>query len=466
MKRRLTLEIFLSIIGVVIITIVIWLAANVINVQGNLKLGDKFYGLRFSSNEIMEECISYIEIDNNKVIIDESKINKLKENNAWIQILDNKNEEVYNYNKPNKIPDFYTIGDYEKMSDKYWEAENSTLFSKGFEYEGDKYSIILGCNFGNIITKTYTYTKESIIFNIVLYSFGLIISAIVAYLFSIRLSRPINRVIEKIKALAQGNYIEVKMDKDGIYKSLNNNIYLLSDRLKIAEEERKLIENSRNEWISNIAHDLKTPLASIKGYSEILQNKKYDISMEERIEYSDIILNKVNYISELIEDLKLTYQLRTKEIPLKMENVDIVDLVRESVIDILNNPKYEEREINFNSNSEKIILNIDKHYMKRAINNLIYNAMVHNSNKTIIDINIKEEKNNKVLLEIKDNGNGISDVDLKNIFKRYYRGVNTGERYKGSGLGMAISKEIIEANNGVVNIKSELGNGTEIIIKL
>lgn len=466
MKRRLTLEIFLSILGVVWLSVILWLIGNIISIQARIKFSDNFYGVAFRPGEVLEEYIDSIEIFDNKLSLNEEKINELEVNEAWIQVLDNRNEEIYSYNKPLDVPVYYTIGEYEKFAENYWEIGNSTIFSEGFEIEESKYSIILGFKFNKVLRKTFVYTKENIIFNLSLLGFGIIVSIIVAYLFSRRLARPMNKVIEKIRLLSQEKYIDNENSVDEVYKSLNDNIYMLSERLKFLEKERLLIEKNRNEWISNVTHDLKTPLASIQGYSEILNSEKYDVKHEERVEYSKIILSKVKYIAELIEDLKLTYQLRTKEIPLKIEAVNIVELVREIIIDILNNPLYENREIDFRFNSEKVIVNIDSHYMKRAINNLIYNAIIHNSDDIDINISVNVNNINNVFIEIKDNGNGIAEEDLENIFKRHYRGSNTGEKHKGSGLGMAISKEIVEANNGKIEIESTIGNGTKIIIKL
>jgi signal transduction histidine kinase len=99
-----------------------------------------------------------------------------------------------------------------------------------------------------------------------------------------------------------------------------------------------------------------------------------------------------------------------------------------------------------------------------VINNLIYNALVHNSEETSISVSVF--KREKVHILICDNGEGISEAEIKHIFERYYRGTNTGEAHKGSGLGMAIAKEIISAHYGEINISSEIGKGTVIEIIL
>ncbi|MCH5138349.1 HAMP domain-containing histidine kinase [Clostridiaceae bacterium UIB06] len=219
----------------------------------------------------------------------------------------------------------------------------------------------------------------------------------------------------------------------------------------------------KEEWIANIAHDLKTPLASVNGYAQFLLNKDYHLENDDVYRYGEIIVSKTEYIQDLINDLSLIYKFKNKVIPLKLEKENIVGIIRESVIDILNNPIYGDREINIDYDSEEIYMDCDKKYMKRALNNFIFNALVHNPKDTKIDINVSGKAG--VLIEIKDNGNGIGEKELKCLFDRYYRATNTGESHKGSGLGMAISREIVEVHKGKIEVFSEISNGTRIIMK-
>lgn len=107
---------------------------------------------------------------------------------------------------------------------------------------------------------------------------------------------------------------------------------------------------------------------------------------------------------------------------------------------------------------------IEEVLIKRVINNILYNSIVHNDEN--VSIEVKVEKKEKVHIFIIDKGKGIDDVEIKRIFDRYYRGTNTGTKHKGSGLGMVIARDIVEAHNGSITIKSQLGVGTEIEIIL
>lgn len=219
----------------------------------------------------------------------------------------------------------------------------------------------------------------------------------------------------------------------------------------------------RADWIANISHDIKTPLSSIKGYAEFLE-QDYDFSSEDIKSFAGIINNKSDYIKELVEELNLSMKLKNNESILKKEKVNIVSLVKNSVIDILNDSKYSKVDIKFECSEDKIFIDIDKVLMQRVLNNLIYNALVHNDKN--ISIVVSVYKKDKIYISISDNGKGISEKDLENVFDRYYRGTNTGEAHKGSGLGMSIAKEIVNAHNGDITINSILGKGTDINITL
>jgi signal transduction histidine kinase len=289
-----------------------------------------------------------------------------------------------------------------------------------------------------------------------------IVAIIFGYIFSKGLTKPVKKIISGVDDLSSGNY-DVYYKENGIYAKVFGKLNNLSDRLKNNEMERKKVEQMREDWIANISHDIKTPLSSIKGYAEVLE-EDYDFSSDEIKEYASIINKKADYIKELVDDLNLTMKLKNNKSSINKEEANIVNIVKDCVIDIFNDPKYSERDIEFKESNPSIMVNIDKTLIRRVINNLIYNALVHNSEKTSISVSVFKKE--KVHILISDNGEGISEAELKYIFERYYRGTNTGEAHKGSGLGMAIAKEIVSAHYGEINISSEVGKGTVIEIIL
>lgn len=226
--------------------------------------------------------------------------------------------------------------------------------------------------------------------------------------------------------------------------------------------ERQKLEQLREEWIQNLSHDLKTPLASIKGYGELMAEEDYLLTREETKDYAKIICQKAQYMEELLEDLKLTQSLKWGLIPLKKEKQNLVEVLREIAIDVLNNPHYSQRKIQFKPQKERIYFSFDKSLLRRAFTNLTYNAVVHNQEDTEVFITIAEE--DKIMITIEDNGRGMSPKELENLFTRYIRGTNTGENHRGSGLGMTIAKQIIEVHGGEIKADSFLGLGTKITV--
>lgn len=177
-----------------------------------------------------------------------------------------------------------------------------------------------------------------------------------------------------------------------------------------------------------------------------------------------MIMNKTAYIEILLDDLKLIQRLKNHWLPINLSSVNLVELVRVVVINLLNDPKYSNRVISFESDLEQINHAVDPVLMQRAFTNLIHNAVVHNPENTRVQVSIYGGDEIKICIE--DNGRGISKEDQENLFERYYRGTNTEGSYAGSGLGLAIAKQVIEAHGGSISLESELGKGTRISIKL
>ena len=149
--------------------------------------------------------------------------------------------------------------------------------------------------------------------------------------------------------------------------------------------------------------------------------------------------------------------------PVNKQEKDIVRFLKELVIDILNMPEYEERKINFESKKDIILFEFDENLLKRAFDNLLLNSFVHGNETTEIAMQVSQE-DGRIEIIVSDNGQGMSQEEMDNLFERYYRGIDTGKRTEGTGLGMAIAKSIIELHNGTIQVTSVAGRGTEFYI--
>ncbi len=470
MNWKITGRFIVTVVSVAIIVIVINIIGGAILIfnGGRNNIGIT-KGISYpSAEDFTREFQEYLIENNNKIYINNNGEKILREKEAWIQVLDEEGNEIYNYQKPAKAKSHYTPAELIDAY-KYISIDNmSTIFVSEKKLGNKNYSYIIGFPPERIRRNVISYDVYNLGNDL---KFGiyiiLVIDAIIAllfgYLFSRRLTKPLVNIIKDVKNLSEGEY-NLKREEKGIYKEVYYNINNLSSKLRSNEEERKKLDKMREEWISNISHDIKTPLVSIKGYAEILSSEDYEYTKEEVKEYSKIIEDKSNYIKDLIDDLNLSTRLKNKALALNLKNTNIVSLARGVVIDILNNPQTSNVNIDFSASREVIEKDVDEILIKRVITNILYNAIVHNDKN--VNIEVKVEKRDRVHISIIDNGKGIKEEELKHIFERYYRGTNTGKRHKGSGLGMAIAKDIVKAHNGIINIESQLGVGTKIEIIL
>ncbi|MGE8202943.1 sensor histidine kinase [Heyndrickxia sp. NPDC080065] len=468
MKWKLTGRFLFSVVLVVILVVFINIFLLLTFFIARSIFNEPFHGQEISAEVFTKQFQNQITISNDHISITEKGKNELIKNKAWIQVLDDNGKQLFGYRTPENLKDKYNPLDMIQMY-KYREIDADTIVFIGEKKLKDKnYSYFIGFKNRNIQRYVVSYDFRDILKMLKIGSITLIfidslIALFIGYLFSKRLTKPINTLIDGIKRLANKDY-DINYRPSGVYKDVFYNVNHLSYQLQASEMERNKLDKMKEEWIANISHDIKTPLASIQGYSEMMKDTEYHFSLEEMREYAEIIERKSVYLKEVIEDLNLSTRLRAKELSLNKTKTNLVALLRSIVIDILNDAKYSTRNIDFEFAEETIDMEVDELLIRRAINNLIYNAIVHNDEDVQITVSIKKEE--RIHIMIKDNGKGIKKEELDRIFDRYYRGTNTGESHKGSGLGMAIANDIIHAHDGEITIDSLVGHGTTIEIML
>ncbi|NRT74021.1 sensor histidine kinase [Clostridium beijerinckii] len=283
-----------------------------------------------------------------------------------------------------------------------------------------------------------------------------------------RIMKPIEKLKDGVEQIARGNY-DVKIDND-VYNEIGILIYdfnRMAETLKKSEEMKLEYEENRKALIANISHDLKTPITSINGYIEALVDGVVT-SPDKVNNYLNIIHNNTTYINNLIDDLFLFSKLDMQKLDFNfgivkfkafmsdlMEEFDFV--LKEKDIEF----KFEDRL------SEELEINIDGKRIYQVIRNVIGNAIKYGRQKDSI-IKVELSNNNEwIKIEIKDNGAGIPEDKLSNIFNRFYR-IDT-ERTKdfmSTGLGLAIAKEMVEAHGGKIYASSIMGKGSTFTIEL
>ncbi|MGN1033272.1 MAG: sensor histidine kinase [Intestinibacter sp.] len=239
------------------------------------------------------------------------------------------------------------------------------------------------------------------------------------------------------------------MIDDSIFSKLQHQTLKL---INILKSQNKKIETEKNEikaLISDIAHQLKTPLTNMKMYSEFLQQE--DLSEEERQEFNQVILLSLDKLCFLVESMIKMSRLESSVINLHKTTSDINDAVVLAISQLYKKVQSKNITINFTPN-QKILLDYDKKWTSEALFNIIENAIKYSKENTTISISI-EKYEIFTRIDIKDQGIGISEDEIPKIFGRFYRGRDVLEE-EGIGIGLYLSREIISKQGGYIKVKS------------
>ncbi len=287
---------------------------------------------------------------------------------------------------------------------------------------------------------------------------AIVLSSIISIFMSKKIAKPIVRIEEKAKKLGKGEY-DVKFEKSG-FTEIDN----LVDTLNYTTKELEKSDTLKKELIANVSHDLKTPLTMIKAYSEMIKDLYID-DKEKREKHLDVIIEETDRLSNLVTDMLDLSKLEANQIDLKLEQIDLVDITKKIVNTFKLLKENEEFNIKIESNEKALVL-ADKGKIEQVIYNLLGNAINYsNENKNIL-IKI-EEIDNKVKYSVIDNGKGISEDELPYIWDRYYKADKNYQRPKtGSGLGLSITKNILELHNSKYGVESTVGFGTTFWFEL
>ncbi|MFA9404866.1 MAG: ATP-binding protein [Anaerolineales bacterium] len=228
----------------------------------------------------------------------------------------------------------------------------------------------------------------------------------------------------------------------------------LSRRVATLEAQRELAR-MQDEFISTISHELRTPLGFIKGYVTTLMREDAKWDPEKRAEFLQIIDDEADRLTELIDNLLDSSRLETGILSMTIEPTKIAPVVRDSINRIQG--VHQEMKITSELNPDLPIVAIDSTRIAQVLNNMLSNAYKYAPSSDVV-IRCQPQKK-MILVEVKDNGPGIPPEHLAHLFERFYR-VPSESTARGTGLGLYISRKIIEAHGGEIGVMSELGVGT------
>ncbi|GEK34234.1 sensor histidine kinase [Kurthia sibirica] len=298
------------------------------------------------------------------------------------------------------------------------------------------------------------FNEMHILFGI-LFALGVLLSIIFVLISTKYLVKPIRTLTSATQKLASGHF-DVKLDvshKDEIGKLAQSFTYMATQLEKT--------EATRKEFISNVSHDIQSPLSNIKGYTNLLGNAHLDHTQKEQ--YITIINAEIQRLSDLTKQLLLLTSLDQGSSMMTIEKIDIAELLRELV-----------KQHHWSIGDKNIMLSYslpancviegDATFLTTVFDNLITNAIKYNKDGGRIDIDMREHTS-RVIIQFKDSGIGMTMEQQQQIFERFYRADSSRTHTViGTGLGLSIVKSMVELHNGSISIDSQLGEGSVFTI--
>ncbi|GAA0135792.1 HAMP domain-containing sensor histidine kinase [Paenibacillus sp. YSY-4.3] len=409
----------------------------------------------------------------------------LGEYEAGIQLLDLRGAEIASYRLPAGVPRIYSPQEL-VLRLQYPERYGTRMEMRMEEDTGRIWLIHAPFQAAPGIRLTPfgpTVNSES---ELIMYGFGSLVLLLLLACGALALWQgnkfglPVLHVMRWLQNLAQRQYKE-PADRNGrprskrrsgrlkrryrAYAEVIHSVQELSGQLERSELERERNDRMREEWIAGLSHDLKTPLSSIFGYAQLLRTSQYEWEREEIMEFAAIMAEKAEYMDGLVQDLNMLYRLKHADDALKRECRNMNEVVGEAVKRIAEDPVWSLYECQWIPSPEEIYYHVDTTAFRRMMDNIMINAMLHNPEGTRLAVHVQKLPDQGFAIRFEDNGSGMDEVTQSRLFQRYYRGTDTDRTSSGSGLGMAIAKEIAEAHRGMVEVRSEVGRGTDIIIR-
>lgn len=275
----------------------------------------------------------------------------------------------------------------------------------------------------------------------------------------------LEEITKTLDRISEGNLdIHIPVKTTDELGKMANTVNVMALKLKTAIDEERASEKTKNDLITNISHDLRTPLTSALGYLELMSKIEYSDEAELR-RYSHIAYDQCKGLKVLIDDLFEFSKLKNPGILIDKRKINIGELLEQVILGFI--PEFNEAEMEYRMffSSEKLIVNIDPILLKRVFENLSNNAIKYGREGKYVDFELYEE-NREVVIKIINYGKPIPDTDLPYVFDRFYRADKSRSgRKSGSGLGLAIAKSIIELHDGSIGASS-IGGRTIFEVRL
>ncbi len=318
----------------------------------------------------------------------------------------------------------------------------------------------------NILDTRQFAVNENFLNLLLSFFLGIIVFTITFILLERKKYKNIDLIYKGINRISNGNINEeIIVDSDDEISIMAENLNIMQIKLQEIIERDRESERQKNELITNIAHDLRTPLTSILGYLEIIETNK-KITDEKKMEYISIAYNKSKRLETLIDDLFAFTKLSFGKLPMNLLRIDIVKLINQLIEELY--PLFEKNKIDYEFKSNVSSLDVlgDPKLLARLFDNLINNAIKYGKDGKKIIITLFKDGDNSYYVSVVNFGEIISDDIKHKLFEKFYRADKSrNSNVSGTGLGLAIAKNIAELHKGRIEVNSDK-NGTEFKVLL
>lgn len=287
---------------------------------------------------------------------------------------------------------------------------------------------------------------------------SLIIGTFFGYFITERYFRPLKQLSDASKKIADGDFT-VNIDELE-YKEDETELNNLIKNFNIMVKKLSKIETLRSDFIANVSHEFKTPLATIQGYVTLLEDDK--LTIEEKKHYLKIIFDATKKLTNLSSNILKITKLENQEVEISKTEYNISEQIREVII--LLQSSWEKKNIEFTLDLSDCMIISDEELLQQIWMNIISNAIKFSNANGKIDINLASHSN-YIVVTIKDYGCGMDEETINHAFDKFYQGDKSHSR-EGNGLGLSLVKRILDICHGEIKIESKLNEGTTITINL
>lgn len=269
--------------------------------------------------------------------------------------------------------------------------------------------------------------------------------------------RPVEKILDATERIAKGDFT-VRIQPFHTYDKYDDYDRII-DNLNMMAAELEKTDTLSNDFIANVSHEIKTPLAIIRNYASALKDDKLDDSR--RNEYFETLITASKRLTNLITNILKLNKMENQEILPERKEIDLGELVRECVIS--SEDAIEDKGLNLECDIEDATILSDASFIEIVVNNLLSNAIKFTESGGKIKVSVRQIEGDKVALKVADTGLGMTAEIGKNIFNKFYQG-DTSRASEGNGLGLALVKKVIDTLGGEISVESKVGVGSTFTV--